>query len=155
MKTKFILLVAFFALFLATAVSAQNSESVPIRHMTEDFFKKPAIYEVIGVSRKGEIINSSPNMAALITSEIFAIKNLDSGEFMFGESIIQNLETVEVNYCGDMVTRRVYRTEGGLLLSVIASKLKDTEVYALSAFDVENEHSEVMTFILRYVGEWR
>ncbi len=155
MKTKFILLVAFFALFLATAVSAQNSESVPIRHMTEDFFKKPAIYEVIGVSQKGEIINSNPNMAALITSEIFAIKNLDSGEFKFGESIIQNLETVEVNYCGDIVTRRVYRTEGGLLLSVIASKLKDTEVYALSVFDVKNEHSEVMTFILRYVGEWK
>ncbi len=155
MKTKFILLVAFFALFLATAVSAQNSESVPIRHMTEDFFKKPAIYEVIGVSLKGEIINSSPNMAALITSEIFAIKNLDSGEFMFGEKLISNIETVEVNYCGDMVTRRVYRTEGGLLLSVIASKLEDTEVYVLSVFDSKNEHSEVMTFILRYVGEWK
>ena len=149
MKTKFILLVAFFALFLATAVSAQNSESVPIRHMTEDFFKKSATYEVIAVVRNGEIRNIPTNMMAIILGNTIVIKSLDSGESIFGEKLISNIETVEVNYCGDMVTRRVYRTEGGLLLSVIASKLEDTEVYVLSVFDSKNEHSEVVTFMLQ------
>ncbi|MBQ5647898.1 MAG: hypothetical protein IIV16_02100 [Alistipes sp.] len=159
MKTKFFLLIAFFATFSTITVSAQNFDNSSIKDMTEEFFSKPSVYSVLAMTMDGEV-KSTSNMVALISKEIFGVQNLDTKEVLIVEDIIPNLETADVNWRGDVVTKRVYRTKTGLLL-LAASKAKiqhdneDLEIYILSIFIDRDEKKELMTLLLQYVGEWK
>lgn len=159
MKTKFFLLIAFFATFSTITVSAQNFDNSSIRDMTEEFFSKPSVYSVLAMTMDGEV-KSTSNMVALISKEHFGIQNLDTKKLLIAEDIIPNLETADVNWRGDVVTKRVYRTESKFLL-LAASKAKiqhdnkDLEVYILSIFIDRDEKKELMTLLLEYVGEWK
>ena len=159
MKTKFFLLIAFFATFSTITVSAQNFDNSSIKDMTEEFFSKPSVYSVLAMTMDGEV-KSTSNMVALISKEHFGIQNLDTKKLLIAEDIIPNLETADVNWRGDVVTKRVYRTESKFLL-LAASKAtiqhdnKDIEVYILSIFIDRDEKKELMTLLLEYVGEWK